>query len=132
MKWFASVVLMLVATSAFAQPHVTQPFKFFWDEPTPNVTGVAGAPQVNHFEIQIDAGPFVSVGLPAGSVPSTTVGFTMFILPADPSIAVGTHTFTIKSCAGAALGVSCNVTAPFVFAVDQIAPPTASRLGVGQ
>lgn len=131
MRLSAAIVLMLTSSLAWAQVHVTQPFRYFWDEATPNVTNVAGAVQVNHFEIQVDNGAFTSIGLPAGSVPSTTTGFTMFALQADPLLAVGTHTFTIKSCSGAALGVGCNVTVPFAYVLDPLAPPTALRLGVG-
>ncbi len=125
------LLTFLMSGQAFAQPHVTQPFRYFWDEPTVNVNGSPSV-QVNHFEMQIDTGTFVSVGIPVGSFPSTTVGLTTFPLPADPALPIGAHTFAIRSCATAASGVSCSTSAPFAFVLDQIAPPTASRLGVGQ
>lgn len=132
MRLFAASVLMLTSALALAQvPHVTQPFRYFWDEATPNVTAVAGATQVNHFELQIDSGVFNIIGIPAGSVPSTVAGFTTFALQADPLLLIGSHTFTIKSCSGAALGVGCSTVVPFPFVLDPLAPPSAQRLGVG-
>ena len=125
-------LLLFVSLPAWGQvPHVTQPFRYFWDEATPNVTNVAGAIQVNHFELQIDAGPFSVIGIPAGSTPSTVLGFTTFAFQADPALALGTHTFTIKTCSGATLGVGCSTTLPFSFVLDPAAPPSAQRLGVG-
>src|ERR1043166_342035 len=98
-------LLLFVSLPAWGQvPHVTQPFRYFWDEATANLTNSPGAIQVNHFELQVDGTPFAVIGIPAGSTPSTVAGFTTFALQADPALAIGAHTFSIKTCSGAALG----------------------------
>jgi len=131
-----AVALLLVAVSsgAFAQTHVTQPFHYFWDEQTSSVTGAAGVAQVNHFELQVDAGAPLNVAIPAGSAPSAVLGNTTYKVLADPALPVGAHTFVVYSCSGSALGVGCVVAVPFPFVLDSPIPPVpakATNLGVG-
>src|SRR6266853_3104469 len=101
----ASLLLLLLASSAaFGQVHITQPFKYSWDEPTPNVTGVAGAQQVQHFEVKVDAGTATTVA-PTGGVASTIAGQTTFKLQADPALPLGTHSFVVSACSSSSSGV---------------------------
>ena len=137
MKWSASVVLMLISSLAQAQviPHVTQPYSYLWDYPTTNLTGTPSILQVAHFEIQLDALPPISLGLPFTFTPAATAGFSTFRVAADPATALGSHSFNVLACptlvASSVAASGCVAGVAFPFVLDPKPLPSAQRLGVG-
>lgn len=104
-RYFISKWLFLAAllpTVAFAQTHVKQPFTYKWD-------AVAGA---ERFELKLDNGAYVSVGLPPLALGTHT-------LPGDLAL-TGSHSAEVRAC-NVALGCSIN-TSTVAFVVD-VPPP---------
>lgn len=128
MRSFAAVVLMLASSLSFAQVHITQPFKFFWDEAAVNVNGTAGQPQVQHFELKVDSAAAVNVVPLGGTV--VNAGFVTFSQVADPTLLPGTHSFLVRACSSASSTVGCVDSGPFAFVLDPIAPPAPTNLRV--
>ena len=128
-RLLSSLALLLVALPAFAQTHITQPFRYLFDEATQNVNGTAGQQQVNHFELQVDTGTFANIGLPS-PVASTVPNNTTFSIFADPALATGAHTFTVRACPGTA-STGCLASAPLAFVLDPAPAPAPTNLRVG-
>lgn len=137
------LVLLFLPALSFAQtPHVTNPFTYLWDYPTENVNGTTGVSQVNHFELQIDAGPILASAVPSAisstisatpcTIGGVTTPCTTFKVPSSAiSLStLGAHTFTIRACLDATSG-ACVASGPFAFALDPKPLPSAQRLGVG-
>lgn len=80
-------LLLLLPGLALAQTHVGQPFSFLWDWPDP----------AHHFELKLDAGPYVSVGLPP-------VAAGTYTLLGDPKL-TGSHSAVVRACT---LATSCT------------------------
>lgn len=128
-RLLSSIALLLLALPAFAQVHITQPFKYYFDEQTQNVNGTAGQQQVNHFELQVDTGVFTVVGLPSPTA-STVPNFTTYSVSADPALPVGSHTFTVRACPTSA-STGCVTSASFAFVLDPVPAPAPTNLRVG-
>ena len=128
-RLLSSLVLLLFALPAFAQVHITQPFKYFWDETTQNVNGTVGQQQVNHFELQVDTGTFTNVGLPSPA-PSSVPSFTSFGVLSDPALSTGAHTFTVRSCPSTA-STGCGASPSLAFVLDPVPAPAPTNLRVG-
>lgn len=79
----------------FAQP-ATPSSSFAWSYPT---TGIA---LVDHFEIQVDAGPWANVGKVASghTVPPGDTGYRAPI----PALSEGAHTARVRACLTATCG----------------------------
>jgi hypothetical protein len=132
MKRLAGLLLMLLLSApALAQVHVTQPFKYLWDEQAASVNGTVGTVQVQHFELKVDNGTAINV-VPLGGTLSTVVGNVTFTLPADPALALGAHTFTVAACSTTTSGGGCATSAPFSFVLDPNAAPAPTNLGVSR
>jgi len=116
-------LLLLASSAAFGQTHVTQPFHYFFDEAN------AAIPTVNHYELKVDAGTPLNIGLPTGT-PSTIAGQTTFSVLADPALATGSHNFLVRACTTTSGTVGCADSSPLAFVLDPTAPPAPVNLRV--
>src|SRR5437879_2411351 len=104
MKPWWLLVAALLSGGAAAQTHVGQPFHVLWDD-------VVGA---ERFELRIDLGAYVNVGLPA-----LTTGTRSLL--GDPNL-TGSHSAVVRACT-VALGCSPDSnTAAFIVDVPAPAP----------
>jgi hypothetical protein len=113
MKWLA--ILGLVPALAFAQT-VKQPFSFLWDWL---------GPPVDRFELKLDAGLYMGVGVPS-LVPMTTGTYRLL---ADPTL-TGAHSAVVRACT---LVDGCSPdsnTVAFVVGTGTPAPIPAAPTGL--
>lgn len=142
LKWFF-VSFAFVSTCYAQTPHITAPYFYLFDYPTENTNGAAGITQVNHFELQIDAGPLIMTSVPSSitSSPSPTpcvIGgiskpCSTYKIPSSAAMSlpsIGAHTFIVRACIDATSG-GCVASTPFAFVLDPLPLPSAQRLGVG-
>jgi len=111
-RWL--LLAALLSGAAAAQTHVKQgKFSYAWDY-------VAGA--ADRFELKLDAGAYVSVGLPAFAAGTYT-------LPGDPAL-VGSHSAVVRACT-VALGCSPDSnTVAFIVDVPSPAPIPAAPVNL--
>jgi hypothetical protein len=116
-------LLLLISTTAFGQTHVTQPFHYFFDEVN------TALPLVNHYELKVDAGTPLNIGLPTGTA-STIAGQTTFSVLGDPALVTGSHSFLVRACASTSSTVGCADSSPLAFVLDLTALPAPTNLRV--
>src|SRR5258708_22067586 len=85
-------LLLLASSAAFGQTHVTQPFHYFFDQAN------AALPSVNHYELKVDLGTPLNIGLPTGTA-STIAGQTTVSVLAHPALVTGSPHFLFLACA---------------------------------
>lgn len=98
------LLLAFLPGFAFAQTHVKQPFTYSWDYAT----------TVDRFELKLDVGAYVSVGLP----PVTAGTYT---LKGDAAL-TGSHSAVVRACIAAAVPPCSPDSNTVAFIVDVPAP----------
>lgn len=144
MKLVSLLIFALVlASKCYAQtPHITAPYFYLFDYPAENTNATVGVTQVNHFELQIDAGPLIISPIPSAIASSPSPTPCLISGVSKPCItykipssalslpSIGPHTFIVRACADATPG-ACVASGPFGFVLDPVPLPSAQRLGVG-
>ncbi len=122
---YAIVLLLFASSATFAQvPIATQNNAPALDYPIVDLAAFS----VTRFEMQLDSGAFVSIGLPATTDDAKTiVGDHTYAGPkfGTLGLSIGNHTFSSRACNAGGCGVASAV--PFAFTYAPIPTGTANQ-----